>query len=119
MAKIVVAVKFKTQQHAVPPPLPTRLQVARQRRANLLCSLTKQSKKLNIHQQPQLRHINHVIFCVLQLTSLQMVALQTTTVQQPLLSTIRPYNLYTRERIQTTKMLLICWTWNLDPEEPL
>ena len=35
VAKIVAAVKFKTQQRVVPPPLPTRLQVARQRRANL------------------------------------------------------------------------------------
>lgn len=61
MAKIVVAVKFKTQQHA---PLPTRLQVARQCRPNLLCSLTKQSKKLNINQQPQLRHIYYVFLCL-------------------------------------------------------
>lgn len=63
MAKIVFAVKFKTQQHAVPLS-PTRLQVARQRPANLLCSLTKQTKKLNIHQQPQLRHINYLFLCL-------------------------------------------------------
>ena len=56
-------------------------------------------------------------FCVLQLTSLQILTVQTATVQQPWPSTTRPCKLCLKEKIQTTRMSLIYWIWNFKPEE--
>ncbi|CAL8352217.1 unnamed protein product [Boreogadus saida] len=47
------------------------------------------------------------------LTSLQMLTVQTPTVQRPWPSTTRPYKLCIKEKIQTTRMSLMSWIWNL------